>query len=53
MQNFFLGKKQPKDLGYYIIFIKLPKVNNDPIGETRPNLVTLGLRLATNQGLDF
>jgi hypothetical protein len=32
----------------YVIFIKLPKVNNDLIGENSPNLVTLGDQSCSN-----
>jgi hypothetical protein len=34
-------KKKKKIWAIAVICLKLPKVNNDPIGENSPNLVTL------------
>jgi hypothetical protein len=36
-----VGKKKPKLLATSVIIEKLPKVNNHPLGENSPNLVTL------------
>jgi hypothetical protein len=41
-------KKKPKIFGYFCNFYKLPKVNERPLGENLPNLVTL-LTKQTNQ----
>jgi hypothetical protein len=43
MHNFFSGKNSSKILMTPVIFRKLPKGNNRPIGEDSPNLVTLVL----------
>jgi hypothetical protein len=39
--NTFLGKKVRKNVVYFCNFQKMPKVNNRPLGENSPNLVTL------------
>jgi hypothetical protein len=36
----------PKIWGYFCNFQTLPKVNNRPIGENSPNLVTLNIKVA-------
>jgi hypothetical protein len=41
IHNFKRGKSSPKMWATSESFKKLPKVNNDPIGEKSPNLVTL------------
>jgi hypothetical protein len=41
MHNFYRGKNSPKNWMIAIIFIKVPKVNNDPLGEHSHNLATL------------
>jgi hypothetical protein len=41
LHYFYLRKSSQKTLVVSISFIKLPKVNNDPIGQNSPNLVTL------------
>jgi hypothetical protein len=43
-----LGKSSPKLRAISVIFQKLPKANNRPLGENSPNLVTL---LNTNPAL--
>jgi hypothetical protein len=39
--SFTVEKSYSKIWAISVIFIKLPKVNNDPIGANSPNLVTL------------
>jgi hypothetical protein len=39
--NFYRGKKKPNTWAISVIFKKVPKVNNHPIGKNSPNLVTL------------
>jgi hypothetical protein len=41
MLHFKCGKGQPEHFGCFVIFNKLAKVINPPLGEKRPNLVTL------------
>jgi hypothetical protein len=41
MYNFYHGKSSLKLRAISVIFKKLPKVNNHPMGENSPNLVTL------------
>jgi hypothetical protein len=41
MHNLYHGKSSPKMWVTSVIFKKLPKVNNYPLGENSPNLVTL------------
>jgi hypothetical protein len=41
--TFTAVKSSPKILFTFVIYYKLPKVNNNPIGENSPNLVTLNL----------
>jgi hypothetical protein len=36
--------KYPQNVATFVIFKKLPKVNNRPLGENSPNLVTLFVR---------
>jgi hypothetical protein len=39
--KYITGASSPKILRYFSNFQKLPKVNNRPMGENSPNLVTL------------
>jgi hypothetical protein len=42
MHNIGSGEKKPKNVGYFCNFQKtILKVNNHPLGESSPNLVTL------------
>jgi hypothetical protein len=41
VHNFYRGTKYSKNLGHVYNLKKLPKVNNNPMGENSPNLVTL------------
>jgi hypothetical protein len=40
-KNFTVVTSSPKMLSTFVFYSKLPKVNNYPIGENMPNLVTL------------
>jgi hypothetical protein len=40
IHNLYRVTKDPKN-AFYVIFRKLPKVNNHPLAENSPNLVTL------------
>jgi hypothetical protein len=41
MRHFYRGKSSSIIWAISVIFTKLPKVKNDPMGENSPNLVTL------------
>jgi hypothetical protein len=43
VRNFYREKRSPKIRATSVIIKKLPKVNNHPIGENSPNLVTLSV----------
>jgi hypothetical protein len=40
-KNFTIEKSSPEILATFVIFKKLSKENNHPLGENSPNLVTL------------
>jgi hypothetical protein len=51
MFHFYRAKKQTKSLGYFcILFKKLAKVNNRPMCENSPNLVTLVIKKLGGRG---
>jgi hypothetical protein len=41
-QNYYIIYTEEKNGATFVIFIKLPKVNDRPLGENSPNLVILG-----------
>jgi hypothetical protein len=43
IHNFYHGKNSQNISATVVLFKKLPKGNNCPIGENSPNLVTLGI----------
>jgi hypothetical protein len=48
-----LGKSSSKVSGYFCIFLKLPKVNNRPLSEYSPNLVTLNATRYRQSGIEL
>jgi hypothetical protein len=49
IQNLYFGKNSPKLWATSVIFEKLPKDNNRPLGENSPTVATL---LRTGHGSD-
>jgi hypothetical protein len=47
------GKSSPKSMGSFCIFPKLPKVNNHPMDENSPSLVTLSAQQRTMFVVEF
>jgi hypothetical protein len=41
ISNIYFGQSSHKLWAIYVIFQKLPKANNRPLGKNSPNLVTL------------